>query len=141
MGGERPWRPLASSGIQGKHIPQEGPRCSQLPLGNGGFGGLEGSDSVGVCPCCGRLAPLPLCRWGLGSSTRPRWSAPGFSTSALLTFGPDNSLSWGAVLCHRIPVLTHYMPQATSHNQKYLQMSSHILGKGEQSHSPLVEKL
>lgn len=63
-----------------------------------------------------------------------------FSNSALLIFGPDNSLSWGVVLCYSIPVLTHYMPQATSHNQKYPQMSSHILGKGEQSHSPLVEK-
>lgn len=63
-----------------------------------------------------------------------------FSNSALLIFGPDNSLSWGVVLCYSIPVLTHYMPQATSHNQKYPQMSSHILGKGEQSHSLLVEK-
>lgn len=91
MGGERPWRPLASSGIQGKHIPQEGPRCSQLPLGNGGFGGLEGSDSVGVCLCCGHLALLPLCRWGLCSSSRPRWSSPGFlNLSATDIFGLAN---------------------------------------------------
>lgn len=59
-----------------------------------------------------------------------------FSNSALLIFAPDSSLLWGAALCDSIPVLTHYMPQATSHNQKYLQMSSYILGKGEQSDSP-----
>ena len=91
MRGERPWRPLASSGIQGKHAPQEGPppRCSQLPLGIGGFGGLEDSDSVEVCPGCGH----PICgyRQGLCSSGCPPWSRPGFlNLSTIDIFGLGN---------------------------------------------------